>query len=99
MSLDRAICLSGFGKGKFDDRLVLSLTNKGSSILVGGSIDKIKTDGLQPTLEAVFNKLGQPLPKCMVIQVVLLQEMILEPLKVGDRASINGQYAGVCLCT
>ena len=25
-------------------------------------LDKIKTDGLQPTLEAVFNKLGQPLP-------------------------------------
>ena len=25
-------------------------------------LDKIKTDGLQPTLETVFNKLGQPLP-------------------------------------
>jgi predicted dehydrogenase/threonine dehydrogenase-like Zn-dependent dehydrogenase len=25
-------------------------------------LDKIKTDGLMPTLEAVFNKLGQPLP-------------------------------------
>ena len=25
-------------------------------------LDKIKTDGLLPTLEAVFNKLGQPLP-------------------------------------
>ena len=25
-------------------------------------LDKIKTDGLKPTLEAVFNKLGQPIP-------------------------------------
>ena len=32
-------------------------------------LDKIKTDGLQPTLEAVFNKLGQPLPLGYVIPV------------------------------
>ena len=25
-------------------------------------LDKVKTDGLKPTLDAVFNKLGQPLP-------------------------------------
>ena len=25
-------------------------------------LDKIKTDGLMPTLEAVFNKLGEPIP-------------------------------------
>ena len=25
-------------------------------------LDKFKTDGIMPTLEAVFNKLGQPLP-------------------------------------
>jgi hypothetical protein len=25
-------------------------------------INKVKTDGLQPTINAVFNKLGQPLP-------------------------------------
>ena len=25
-------------------------------------LDKIKTDGLLPTMEAVFNKLGQPIP-------------------------------------
>ena len=25
-------------------------------------LDKIRTDGLQPTIEAVFNKLDQPLP-------------------------------------
>ena len=34
--------------------------------------DKIKTDGLRPTLEAVFNKLGQPLPLgyCNVGEIV-----------------------------
>ncbi|HZW66526.1 MAG TPA: hypothetical protein VFF23_12600, partial [Hanamia sp.] len=26
------------------------------------ALDKIKTEGLMPTLEAVFNKLGEPLP-------------------------------------
>ena len=25
-------------------------------------LDKIKTDGLMPTLETVFNRLGEPLP-------------------------------------
>ena len=35
-------------------------------------LDKIKTDGLQPTIEAVFNKLDQPLPLsyCNVGKVV-----------------------------
>ena len=37
-------------------------------------LDKIKTDGIQPTLEAVFNKLGQPLPLgyCNVGTVIAL---------------------------
>ena len=36
------------------------------------ALDKIKTDGLQPTIEAVFNKLDQPLPLsyCNVGKVV-----------------------------
>ena len=35
-------------------------------------LDKVKTDGLRPTMEAVFNKLGQPLPLgyCNVGEVV-----------------------------
>ena len=35
-------------------------------------LDKIKTEGLLPTLEAVFNKLGEPLPLgyCNVGRVV-----------------------------
>ena len=57
-------------------------------------LDKIKTDGLQPTLEAVFNKLGQPLPLgyCNVVTVVAIGKGVTE-LKVGDRVASNGQHA------
>lgn len=43
-------------------------------------LDKIKTDGLQPTLEAVFNKLGQPLPLgyCNVGKVVAVGRGVTE---------------------
>ena len=39
-------------------------------------LDKVKTDGLRPTLEAVFNKLGQPLPLgyCNVGEVVAVEK-------------------------
>ena len=52
-------------------------------------LDKIKTDGLQPTLEAVFNKLGQPLPVgyCNVGTVVAIGKGVTE-LKVGDRVAL-----------
>jgi len=55
---------------------------------------KIKTDGLTPTLEAVFNKLGQPLPLgyCNVGKVVGVGEGVSE-FKVGDRVASNGQHA------
>ena len=43
-------------------------------------LDKMKTDGLLPTLEVVFNKLGQPLPLgyCNVGRVVQAQSSKLE---------------------
>ena len=49
-------------------------------------LDKIKSDGLMPTLEAVFNKLGQPLPLgyCNVGRV----------LAVGAGVSGGGALAG-----
>ena len=62
-------------------------------------LDKIKTDGLMPTLEAVFNKLDQPLPLgyCNV-------GMVLQPgggvtgFEVGDRVVSNGRHAeAVCV--
>lgn len=57
-------------------------------------LDKIKTDGLQPTLEAVFNKLGQPLPLgyCNVGRVVAVGRGVTE-FQVGDRVASNGNHA------
>ena len=57
-------------------------------------LDKIKTDGLQPTLEAVFNKLNQPLPLgyCNVGRVVAVGKGVTE-FVVGDRVASNGNHA------
>lgn len=62
-------------------------------------LDKIKTDGLMPTLEAVFNKLGEPLPLgyCNVGKVIAVGEGVSE-FKTGDRVASNGQHAEfVCI--
>lgn len=57
-------------------------------------LDKIKTDGLMPTLETVFNKLGEPLPLgyCNVGKVIEVGEGVSE-FKVGDRVASNGGHA------
>jgi predicted dehydrogenase/threonine dehydrogenase-like Zn-dependent dehydrogenase len=57
-------------------------------------LDKIKTEGLMPTLEAVFNKLGEPLPLgyCNVGKVIAVGDGVSE-FKVGDRVASNGQHA------
>ena len=57
-------------------------------------LDKIKTEGLMPTLEAVFNKLGEPLPLgyCNVGKVIAVGEGVSE-FKVGDRVASNGHHA------
>jgi predicted dehydrogenase/threonine dehydrogenase-like Zn-dependent dehydrogenase len=57
-------------------------------------IDKIKTDGLLPTLEAVFNRLGEPLPLgyCNVGEVVEVGPGVTE-FKPGDRVASNGPHA------
>lgn len=59
-------------------------------------LDKIKTDGVAPTLEAVFNKLDQPLPLgyCNVGQVVSAGADVAG-LAPGDRVASNGKHAGV----
>ncbi|MEL6866902.1 MAG: bi-domain-containing oxidoreductase, partial [Bacteroidota bacterium] len=62
-------------------------------------LDKIKSDGLIPTLEAVFNKLEQPLPLgyCNVGEVIDIGEGVTD-FKVGDRVASNGQHAEfVCI--
>ncbi len=58
------------------------------------TLDKLKTDGIMPTLEAVFNKLGQPLPLgyCNVGRVVAVGNGVTE-FQVGDRVASNGNHA------
>ncbi len=57
-------------------------------------LGKIKTDGLKPTMQAVFNKLGQPLPLgyCNVGKVVAVGEGVHE-FSIGDRVASNGPHA------
>ncbi len=57
-------------------------------------LDKMKTDGVMPTLEAVFNKLNQPLPLgyCNVGTVVAVGKGVSE-FQVGDRVASNGNHA------
>lgn len=57
-------------------------------------LDKIKTDGLIPTLETVFNKLGEPLPLgyCNVGEVIEVGSGVSE-FKKGDRVASNGSHA------
>ena len=57
-------------------------------------LDKFKTDGLQPTMEAVFNKLDQPLPLgyCNVGRINQLGQGVTG-FKLGERVISNGQHA------
>lgn len=59
-------------------------------------IDKVKTDGLKPTLNAVFNKLGQPLPLgyCNVGRVIAVGKGV-EEFQIGDRVASNGHHAEI----
>lgn len=57
-------------------------------------LDKMKTDGIVPTLEAVFNKLNQPLP-LGYCNVGVIKEMgkAVVGFKIGDRVASNGNHA------
>lgn len=59
-------------------------------------LDKIKTDGLYPTIEAVFNKLEQPLPLgyCNIGRVIEIGEDVTG-FEIGDRVISNGKHAEV----
>ena len=57
-------------------------------------LNKIKTEGLKPTLTAVFNKLGQPLPLgyCNVGKVIAVGDGVND-FAIGDRVVSNGHHA------
>ena len=57
-------------------------------------LDKIKTEGLLPTLEAVFNKLDEPLPLgyCNAGEVIAVGEGVTE-FSIGDRVASNGAHS------
>ena len=57
-------------------------------------LNKVKTEGLKPTLTAVFNKLGQPLPLgyCNVGSVIAVGDGVSD-FAIGDRVASNGQHA------
>lgn len=59
-------------------------------------LDKVRTDGIMPTLESVRNKLDQPLPLgyCNVGQIADLGAGV-SAFKVGERVASNGKHAEV----
>jgi len=59
-------------------------------------LDKIRSDGLMPTMEAVFNKLGQPLPLgyCNVGRIIAVGAGVTE-FQIGDRVASNGPHAEI----
>ncbi|MBC71020.1 bi-domain-containing oxidoreductase [Muricauda ruestringensis] len=57
-------------------------------------LDKVKTDGLKPTIDSVRNKLNQPLPLgyCNVGEVIGVGKGVTE-FQIGDRVASNGNHA------
>lgn len=57
-------------------------------------IEKVKTDGLKPTVASVLNKLGQPLSLgyCNVGTVIAVGEGV-SGIKIHDRVASNGPHA------
>lgn len=59
-------------------------------------LDKMKTDGILPTLEAVFNKLDTPLPLGYSnAGIVLAVSNDVTQFKVGDHVITNGTHAEI----
>ncbi len=90
VSLGTERMLVDFGKANFIDK-ARQQPDKVKMVL-----DKVKTDGLKPTLDAVFNKLGQPLPLgyCNVGTVIGVGKGVSE-FSLGDRVASNGHHAEV----
>lgn len=60
------------------------------------AFEKIKTDGLKPTIESIFNKLDQPLPLgyCNVGRVIEVGQGV-RGINIGDRVVTNGKHAEI----
>lgn len=59
-------------------------------------LDKMKTDGLMPTLEAVFRKLDEPLPLGYCNAGVVLEVGAgVHDIQPGDRVASNGPHAEI----
>ena len=80
--------LADFGKASYLDK-ARQQPDKVKQVL-----DKIKTDGLIPTLDAVRSKLDQPLPLGYCNAGVVLESGV-EGFEPGDRVVSNGSHAEV----
>lgn len=80
--------LVDFGKANLIDK-ARSQPDKVKMVL-----EKVKTDGLQPTIEAVRSKLDQPLPLGYCNAGVVLESGV-PGFDVGDRVVSNGHHAEV----
>ena len=88
VSLGTEKMLVEFGRANFIDK-ARQQPDKVKMVL-----DKVKTDGLKPTIDAVFNKLNQPLPLgySNVGKIVEVGKGVSE-FQVGDRVVSNGHHA------
>ena len=78
--------LVDFGKANYIDKA------KQQPDKVKQVLDKVKTDGLMPTYEAVKSKLDQPIP-LGYCNAGIVYESLCESFKKGDRVISNGAHA------
>ncbi|MTI19701.1 dehydrogenase, partial [Fulvivirga sp. RKSG066] len=90
ISLGTERMLVEFGKANFIDKA------RQQPEKVKQVFDKMKTDGIKPTVNAVFNKLNQPLPLgyCNVGKVIGVGKGVSE-FSIGDRVVSNGPHAEI----
>ena len=90
VSLGTEKMLVNFGKASYIDK-ARQQPEKVKQVL-----NKIKTDGLKPTLETVFRKLNEPLPLgyCNSGVVIGVGKRVKE-FNVGDRVISNGNHAEI----
>lgn len=90
VSLGTEKMLVNFGKASYIDK-ARQQPEKVKQVL-----NKIKTDGLQPTIEAVFRKLNEPLPLGYCNSgVVIGVGKGVDNINIGDRVVSNGNHAEI----